>query len=199
MTCSGDVSVSQYFPVEQVGGITVWKGNALSFKIHPTSRCLQFIEMYNIKRYVSGSGANLKMEVRSNSGGFPTGSPGSSTGKIGDTVTFSYLSIPLDYDTISIDIPVELPTANIDYWIVMYSQDHICDSAYMSGVDENGVTYQRFEFSYGIAGTNHNRAYYSPIDPCAWQYPGDTNDQVNFASYTNVYTCPTLNCNIGIV
>ncbi len=199
MTCSGNTSLNQHFPVEQVGGMTIWKGTALSFKIHPTSRCLSVIELFNIKRYVDG--ANLKMEVRSNLDSLPDGAPGSLTGLIGNTISVPYGSVPLNYGVVTIDIPVELPTANIDYWIVMYSHDHVCDSSYTFGNDANGVTYQRFEFSYGIASTNHNRAYYNPLDPCAWTYPGDTNDQVNFASYTNIYspTCVNPVCNIDLV
>ena len=157
-SCIGTPTLDIYRATSQTGGFVIYKGYAMAQKIVPTSRCLDFVLFNNVKRYGNYS---MHFEIRQDSSGSPSGTPGSSTGRIVD-ILVPYGNIPTTYGPMTVDFLTILPAANVPYWIVVYPSDYACNSA------TGGAGYERLEFSRSFTGSTE-RAAYVDMAPCRWQ------------------------------
>lgn len=160
--CTGSPTSDIYRALSQQGGIIVQRGRAHACRIVPTSRCLDFILFSGVKRYAN---YNVHFEIRQDSGGLPSGTPGSTTGRITDIIV-PYSDIPTTHGPLSVTFATILPVANVPYWIVVYSADYVCDSNVSTPGNE------RIEFSFSFVNTTVDRAYYGDIlpAPCEWHF-----------------------------
>lgn len=150
-----------------------------ALQIVPTSRCLDFIQFFNIKRLAD---VNMIVEIRENdpNTNLPKGDPGSSNGLLGK-VNVPYSQIPLTPGNVSITIGLVLPTSNIRYWVVVYSSDFNCVLT---------TSEFRYEFSLSDVVTEYMSSYFGPeTTPCSWNgpYPGGS---WALATYKKTYSPP---------
>lgn len=183
--CTGDITLDIYRSLSQQGGSFLHRGSALACKFVPTSRCLDFITFYGIRRIANVS---IRFEIREDDGDKPKGAPGSSTGRLADIIV-PYGNIPATFGNLSVDFAVMLPEANRTYWIVILPGDYYCSNSYI------GEAYKRVEMSFSWI-TGNMRKVYSPSDlycsppgSCCWYLIGG-NDSWPIATYKKTYTPP---------
>lgn len=176
--CSGSPTTDIYRPMDQQGGIIIYKGTVGACKITPTSRCLDVILFIGARQY--STSYSLYFEIRENdpATNLPKGIPGNATGlikQVTNTFETSFTSYPQ-----SVDILAELPAANVPYWITIRSSDYVCGG---------GTTgYERVELSYSFLAGNI-RATYGPVVPCGWT--GGVTDSWAMEVFKTTYTTPS--------
>ncbi len=167
-----------YKPLSQTGGFMIYRGNAFAQKIVPSSRCLDTILFSDVKR---SNTVDIHFEIRQDSGGLPSGAPGSPSGRIAD-ITVPYGNIPTTPGYLSVDFLTILPSTGT-YWIVVRSSDYICNPSYTSGANN-----ERIELSRSYTSTTERAAYLSST--CSWQ--SVSGDAFAMEVFTASYTPPTL-------
>ncbi len=167
-----------YKPLSQTGGFMIYRGNAFAQKIVPSSRCLDTILFYDVKR---SNTVDIHFEIRQDSGGLPSGAPGSPSGRIAD-ITVPYGNIPTTPGYVSVDFLTILPSTGT-YWIVVRSSDYVCNTSYTSGANN-----ERIELSRSYTSATERAAYLSST--CSWQ--SVSGDAFAMEVFTASYTPPTL-------
>lgn len=185
--CTGYPEVDVHRPLDQQGGSFLYRGSASACKFVPTSRCLDFISFYGVRRIAN---VNIHFEIREDEGDKPKGAPGESTGRLADII-FSYGNIPTSFGDINVDFGLLLPAENRIYWIVIWSSDFYCSNAYIS------EGWRRIEMSFSWVSGNMRRTYSpsdiycTPAGSCCWYLVGG-NDSYPITTYKKKYTqeCP---------
>lgn len=179
--CTGNVDLDiNWSSVSQQGGRYLYKESAKAIKINPTSRCLDFITFYGVRRIAN---VGIYVEIRQDNGNKPLGTPGESSTRL-TQIPVSYSNIPTTFGAFDVDISLLLPSIGT-YWIVIRSQDYSCTNA----------ATQRLELSYHYLSENRYIVYgYSDLcspPGCCWY--GLNYDPIPIATYKKTYSAPALN------
>lgn len=185
--CTGNIDVDiNWSSVDQQGGNYLYKESAKAIKINPTSRCLDFITFYDVRRITN---TGIYVEIRNDDGGKPSGNPGSATGRLVET-SVPYANIPTSFGSVTVDTAVVLPSLG-SYWVVIRPSDFSCIS---------GSANQRTEFSWHWLSENRSMVYgysdlYCSPAGCCWY--GLDYDVLPIATHKKTYSppaCTNPNC-----
>lgn len=179
----GDIALDiNWSSVSQQGGLYLYKESARAFKINPTSRCLDFITFYAIRRIAD---YDIYVEIRQDdgTGNKPLGTPGSSTGLL-TQVLVPYGTIPTSFGNITVDFGLLLPSIG-NYWIVLRYPSYSCSNA----------ATPRLELSFHWLNENrriihgYSDLYCTPAG-CCWY--GLNIDVIPIATYKRTYIPPCV-------
>ena len=146
------------------------RGFAVAVRINPVSKCLPYLMFHNAYNQVAGKKTIVEIRKNNPATNLPMGVPGD--GNIFGRVTVEFTT---DYANYAVPINTILDEIDVPVWIVLYSEDYACSSAF------EGTANRRLKLYKSDTGTN-NVALFNQNNGCTWAMD-NTVKSIALASY----------------
>jgi hypothetical protein len=168
-----------------IGGLFLDRGIALACRFYPSTFCVPYI-VFHYAYDRSSSAHPTIVEIREDDNGQPKGSLNPPDNNI---IARVLITFPTNLYSFAVPVNAILNARNVPHWVVIYSDDYVCSSAY------TGTSWRRVEFSPSSIGGNNLSIFSTAGATCSWSSPTTTTPpSISLATYMP----QSLTCN-GVI